>query len=120
MIVAFHIGSGRAQGYGGFGQKKFIGERTLQEVICDNMYRIYRRVRFKNNKYMPYLIDCSIIDGHPREVCDTPDAEIGVLDFDGDYDTYICKHIEECTEEELEIIRNSNKYKSKQLIDAIR
>ena len=47
---------------------------------------------------------------------DDPNGTVGTLDFDGEYDTYYCKWVEDCTHEELEIIKKSSDYKSLDLI----
>ncbi len=107
-IVTFHIGRGGRFHNPGF--KTYEGELNLQDIIrrhSDNLYDVNR----KDGKFCkPYLADCS---GH--NVCDTPKAEVGTLEFDGEYNTYICRYIEDCTEDELELIAKDNSYKSPEL-----
>lgn len=100
-IMCFHIGRG-----GRFynpGHKEFIGEMDLQELIYKRIInKIYIKDRDESGKFCKKSwINCS---GHT--VVDEEDfnSTTGIADFDGDYNRYICKKLEDCTEEEKDII----------------
>lgn len=44
----------------------------------------------------------------------------GTIDNDGDYDTTIVKKLEDCSEDELQLIHNSNNYKSSDVADYVK
>ena len=107
MIVTFHIGPG---------YKTYEGEKTLQDVIRNNSDVLFTVNRDNRGKFCkPYLTDCG-----GSVVCDTPKAEVGCIDFDGDYDMYICRYIEDCTDDELGLIARDGGYKSPELQDYIK
>lgn len=109
IIVAFHIGRGGR--FFNAGHKTYEGEKSLQDIIrihSDNLYEVNRDGNGRFCK--PYLADCS-----GNEVCDTPTAQVGVLDFDGDYNTYICRYIEDCSQYELDLIAQDGGWKSAEL-----
>ena len=39
---------------------------------------------------------------------DDPSGDIGVLDFDGDYDTTYCKYLEDCNDKEMEVLKRES------------
>jgi len=110
IIVAFHIGRGGR--FYNAGHKTFLGElnfRDLQKLNADN---IFYRDRDERGRFMK----TEIYDGAGSFVSDDdPKGLIGRLDFDGDYDTDYCKYIEDCTDEELQIIAKSIDFKSFEL-----
>lgn len=109
IIVTFHIGRGGR--FHNAGHKTYEGEKSLQDVIRIKSDWLFDVNRDSSGRFCkPHLVDCS---GH--EVCDTPGAEVGTLDFDGDYDRYICRYIEDCTEYELDLIHKDGGYKSPEL-----
>lgn len=111
IIVAFHVGRG-----GRFynpGHTTFIGEMNLQELVTkrsDYLFEVNRD--FLGRFCKPFLTDCS---GHVVLDSDSFNDEVGALDFDGTYDTDYCRYIEDCDEDELDIIRNSGEYLSLEL-----
>jgi len=110
IIVAFHIGRGGR--FYNAGHKTFLGElnfRDLQKLNADN---IFYRDRDERGRF----IKIKIYDGAGNFVSDDdPKGLIGRLDFDGDFDTDYCKYIEDCTDEELQIIAKSIDFKSFEL-----
>ena len=46
---------------------------------------------------------------------DDINGEVGVLNFDNNYDTTYCKYYEDCTIEEMEVIKKSDMYKTAEL-----
>lgn len=115
IIVAFHIGRG-GMFYNG-GHKSFIGELNFQDLQKLNTDNIFYRGRDERGRFMR----TEIYDGAGNFVSgDDPNGLIGRLDFDGDYDTDYCKYIEDCTDEELELIAKSGDFKSFELIEYLK
>lgn len=111
IIVAFHVGRGGR--FHNAGHKTFIGERNLKDLISMNSNNLFEVNRdFLGRFCKPFLTDCS---GHVVLDSDRFNDEVGCLDFDGTYDTDYCRYIEDCDEDELDIIRNSGEYMSLEL-----
>ena len=112
LIVAFHVGRG-GRFYNG-GHVSFIGEKNMHQLINMNDNHVFYEDRVNGKFSKPYYTD-----SNGNIIVDTDDysKEVGRLDFDGIYDTYYCKYIEDCTDSELELINDSDRYKSVQLED---
>lgn len=111
IIVSFHIGRGGR--FNNAGHKTYLGEKNYQDLISMNSDHLYITNRDENGRFCtPFLANCN-----GNMVSDTIKGEVGYLEFDYDYDTDYAKRIEDCTEEELQIIADSNLYKSSQLED---
>jgi hypothetical protein len=78
-----------------------------------NDSNIFTKYRDEKGRFCkPFLVDQngnSISNQSPNDL-------IGALDFDGQYDFDSCDYIENCTEDELEIISKTDVYKSPELI----
>lgn len=110
IIVAFHIGRGGRFNNGGY--VTFIGEKNFQDLIGLNSEHLFEQNRVNGKFSKPYLTNLNgtiIVDS------DEYNNEVGRLEFDTIYDTDYCKYIENCSDKELSIIADSNKYKSFQL-----
>lgn len=102
LIVAFHVGRG-----GRFfnpGHKTFNGHvKRLSDCYEHNAF--IHREDFNGN---PLPDEEWILDnGSGRALLtgrDAIESPVGVLDWDGDYDTDIVKYIEDCDEVELELV----------------
>lgn len=95
----------------------YLGEKSFQDLLrmeSDNLFPVNRD---ESGKFCaPYFADAA---GNTVS-SDSPKALVGTLDFDGDYGTIIAKHIEECDQEELDLIaQNTSEYKSEDLIKYI-
>ena len=112
IIVAFHTGRGGR--HNNPGHVTFIGEKNFQELISLNSDNVFEHNRDdKGRFYTPFLTDsqqCPITHDDIR-------GEVGRLDFYGHYDTYTAISIEDCTEDELQVIIESDLYKSGQLVE---
>lgn len=110
IIVAFHIGRGGR--FNNQGHKSYIGERDFQDLVKSNSDELFIVNRNKDGKFCkPYYVN-----GAGNRVSDDPiNAKVGILDFDGEYDTDIARYIEDCTDEEIDLIRDSREYKSPEL-----
>ncbi len=100
IIVAFHIGRGGRWYNAGF--KTFIGEKKIGE-FTDDLF-IY------NNSY---YIDCN--GNAVGLTCEEEETGVGRINEDGEYDTTYSQYLEDCSEEEIELINNSDFYKSIEL-----
>lgn len=110
IIVAFHIGRGGR--FYNAGHKTFLGELNFSDLQMLNADNIFYRDRDERGRF----IKTEIYDGAGHFVSDDdPKGLIGRLDFDGDFDTDYCKYIEDCTDEELQIIAKSIDFKSFEL-----
>ena len=111
IIVAFHTGRGGR--FNNAGHKTFIGEKDFKQLVSLQSNNLFIVKRDNYGRFCkPYFAD-----GSGNEVSDTAiNAEVGYLNFDNDYDTDVAQYIEDCTEDEIEIIVNSNQFKSFELI----
>jgi len=110
IIVSFHIGRGGR--FYNNGHKSYLGEKTFKDLISMNEDSLYIVNRDEQGRFMRP----TLFDGFSNVVSnDDIDGLTGVLDFDGDYDTYIAKYIEYCTDQEIDLIKNSNEWKSSEL-----
>lgn len=118
IIVAFHIGRG-GQFYNA-GHKSFIGELNLKGIISvvENAGSwLFERNRDDRGRFCkPYLVDSN---GNELLDCDEYVKEVGSIDLDGDYDTTYCCYLDDCDEEELQLISNYDGYKSNELDEEI-
>lgn len=111
IIVSFHIGRGGR--FNNPGHKTFLGEMNYQQLIDMNSDHLYITNRDENGRFCtPFLANCN-----GNMVSDTIKGEVGELNFDNEYDSDYCKLIQDCTDAELQIIADSNLYKSSQLED---
>ena len=110
IIVAFHIGRGGR--FYNAGHKTFLGELNFMDLQKLNADNVFYRDRDERGRF----IKTEIYDGAGNFVSDDdPKGLIGRLDFDGDFDTDYCIYIEDCTDEELQIIAKSIDFKSFEL-----
>ena len=110
IIVAFHVGRGGR--FNNAGHKTFIGEKNFQDLIDLNFEHLFVQNRVNGKFSKPYLTDLNgtiIVDS------DDINNEVGFLEFDTIYDSDYCKYIEDCSDEELLVIANSDEYKSFEL-----
>lgn len=102
ITVAFHIGRGGR--FGNPGHKSFNPNVTsLQDCFPESSMIIDLD---ENDNALPDE-QWKLIDGGDNVVLEGREAiesETGILEWDYDYNTDIVKYIEECTDEELELI----------------
>lgn len=114
-IVAFHIGRGGK--FNNSGYISYIGEKNFQDLINLNSDNIFIANRDTKGRFCkPYIID----DSGNSITDDNINGDIGMLNFDEDYDTYYCKYIENCTDIELKRIAESDIYKSYEIIEYLK
>lgn len=111
IIVAFHIGRGGR--YHNAGHCTFIGEKNLQDLITMNDANLFLRVRDENGRFCKAYITDS--DGNTILSAEDSLKETGTLNFDNQYDTDTCCFLDECSEEELLLIKESTDWKSSRL-----
>lgn len=111
VIVAFHIGRGGHFNNPGF--KTYLGELNFQDL----QRRAANFISYVDRDYRGRFQKSTIVNGSGNEVSDDdPKGLVGRLDFDGEYDTDYCRYVEDCTDEELEVISKSSEYKSPELV----
>jgi hypothetical protein len=115
ITVAFHIGRG-GRFYNG-GLKRYLGEKNIGEII--NIYDDTRPMFYRDRDEKGRFCHPYYADHNGNHLIDVKDVESGVgeLNFDNDYDTFIAKHIEDCTEHEIDLIRDYEFFKSGVLQD---
>lgn len=102
IIVRFHIGRGGRFHNGG--HKTFVGEENLQDVINSMSDQVTILNEDENGNELPKN-EWKLLY-HDRELLSGEDIDelTGVIDVDGDYNADICRYIEDCWDEELELI----------------
>lgn len=102
VLVAFHIGRGGR--FNNAGHKYYMPNvQKLQDCFGD-LCTIHDED--ENGNTLPDE-QWKLLDGGDNVILEGREAiesETGVLDWDGDYNTDIVRDIEDCTEEELEIL----------------
>lgn len=99
IVVAFQIGTLSKYAHKKKGTLTYLGEFNFRDIL----YLRYNDIFIKdvNGKKV-------ITDENGNIVSDDdPNGDVGVLDFDGDYDTTYCKYLEDCSDIEIEIINNA-------------
>lgn len=102
-VVHFHIGRGGDSRNAG--HKSFVGVETLQDIIGD--YFVIEEDAEGNQ--LPDK-DWKLTDESGNvllEGRDEVESETGVIDEDGEYNTDICEHVDECSGEELNLLYNA-------------
>ena len=96
-VVCFHIGRGGAFNNANF--KTYRGEKTFSELVQEQSNYLFDRE--DNNLYdeVGSLVSENDMNG-----------DVGILDYDGIYDTWECKYVSECDEEELRLITEDDDY----------
>lgn len=108
-IVHFHIGRGGR--FNNAGHKKFCGKKTISEVI--SIADGSGQWSFLNPEENAH------IDVNGNELITVAEVETGVgrIEWDGDYDTDICKLISDCDESELQLIAKEDTALVQQFFD---
>lgn len=105
VFVCFHIGRGGR--YGNPGHKEYLPYvRDFQDLINRESEHLYDVTEDEDGNPLPdnewcIMDDCdrTLVEG--REAME---AKTGKLDYDGRSDTYIVKNINDCDEDELQLI----------------
>lgn len=110
IIVAFQIGRGGP--FHNAGHKSFLGEKNFQDLINLECNHLFEKNRDDQGRFCkPYLVS----DSGNAVSEDDVSSFTGTLDFDGKYDTCYAISIEDCSEQEIELIAESDKSKSFEL-----
>jgi len=106
LVVCFHTTRG-GQFYNA-GHKEYRGQKTFSELTSELGDVLF-------------FYDDHIQDASGSEVSyDDPAGLTGEIDFDGQYDTWECKSIDDCTDKELRlVIDDENYYKHPELQEAV-
>jgi hypothetical protein len=113
-IVAFHTGRGGR--FNNAGHVTFIGEKNFQDLIQMNDDHLFLQDR-KNGKFCKK----HYTDLNGTVIVDAEDFNslVGTLNFDNDYDTDSACYLDECSEEELRIIANSDYWNKEALLEEV-
>jgi hypothetical protein len=112
IYVAFHIGRGGRSYNAGY--VTYLGEMNINKLIeYNNMHLFYQNKDKKGRFCQPFYSD---LNGNPIITEKQAKTNVGVLDFDGQYDTDVCERLSECTHEQLQLINNDSSYKSIDLV----
>src|SRR6056297_2960389 len=96
LVVCFHTTRGGQ--FHNAGHKIYVGQKTFRELT----------VSMSNHLF--FEEDC-IKDGSGKTVSLDNDTDlVGIIDFDGQYDTWKCKSIDECTDQELRLVIDDENY----------
>ena len=107
LVVAFQIGTLSRYNYKRQGIITYLGEMDFKEIQKLRINEIfYKKVDGKDviTDEMGNIVSDDDING-----------EVGVLNFDNNYDTTYCKYLQDCTIEEMEVIKKSDMYKTAEL-----
>jgi len=97
--VLFHVRRGGRFFNPGYWELIGIG-KGLQDAINLKSDNIFLHNKDKNGRFCsPFLMD-----GGGNVVCETPNAEVEILDFDGDYDRYVAEYLDDLSDSEVEIV----------------
>lgn len=113
-IVAFHIGRGGR--FNNAGHKTFIGEKNFQDLISMNSEHLFEQNRENGKFCRKYYTD---LNGTVIVEADDVNALVGSLNFDNDYDTDYCCYLDECDENELRIIAESDYWNKEALLEEV-
>lgn len=107
LVVAFQIGTLSRYNYKKPNVITYLGEmdfKAIQKLRINEIF--YKKVDGKTiiTDEMGNIVSDDDING-----------EVGVLNFDNNYDTTYCKYYEDCTIEEMEVIKKSDMYKTAEL-----
>lgn len=107
LVVAFQIGTLSRYNYKKPNVITYLGEYTFKDI---------QKLR-ANEIFYKKVDDKDIITDEMGNIVSDDDinGEVGVLNFDNNYDTTYCKYYEDCTIEEMEVIKKSDMYKTAEL-----
>jgi hypothetical protein len=113
------------------GQCNFLAKENESEIYStlkkggyDNLLSLFEKCR-DNSDFTEFekrtgleLGEDVYNDCNGNHIIDASEVEegVGVLEWDGDYDTDICQYLDECDEDELMLILNSSEYNNEDLI----
>ena len=108
IVVAFHIGR---RG------KTFLGEKDFQELIGDRLDSLFLHDRDSNGRFCkPFYTDAS---GNTMVEPSEMKSEVGIIDWDGLYDTDVACYLDECDDDELKLIARDDAWISPKAFDYI-
>lgn len=113
-IVAFHTGRGGR--FNNAGHVTFMGEKNFQDLISMNSENLFEQNRVKGRFSKPYLTD---LNGQVIVEAEDFNALVGTLNFDNDYDTDCACYLDECSDEELRIIAESDYWNKEALLEEV-
>ncbi len=99
-VVAFQVGSFSKYFHKRRGILTYLGEFNFRDIL----YLRYNDIFIKDVNGKKVITDeiGNIISD------DDPSGDVGVLNFDGDYDTTYCKYLKDCNDKEIEILKRES------------
>lgn len=106
--VAFHTGRGGR--FNNSGHKEFYGEYSLQDLISRKNHVLFLVEEDEDGNELP-TEKCFLHDGTGNVMLkgEAVYAMTGVLDFDGEYDTYAAWELGDLTDEDFDILYDAYK-----------
>lgn len=120
IFVAFHIGRGGR--FHNQGHKSFYGECSLQDIIRDE--DLFMVNEDEDGNELPDE-EWMVHDGSGNAILkgrDKVTSDTGVLDIDGEYDTYVVYSIDDLDQDDFDMLYDAHmqgEQMSDELIDAI-
>ena len=108
IVVAFHTGT---RG------KTFLGEKDFQELINDRLDSLFLHDRDSKGRFCkPFYADASgNVMVEPGEM----NSEVGIIDWDGLYDTDVACYLDECDDDELRLIARDDVFASPEVLEYV-
>ena len=108
IVVAFHTGR---RG------KTFLGEKDFQELINDRLDSLFLHDRDSKGRFCkPFYADASgNVMVEPGEM----NSEVGIIDWDGLYDTDVACYLDECDDDELRLIARDDVFASPEVLEYV-
>lgn len=110
-IVAFHIGRGGR--YYNAGHRTFLGEKKIGDFIYD----LFLNEDEDDENYEQFYDSSGNYVGLTKS-----EVELGIgnINIDNAYDTTYTRYIEDCSDEEIEIICRNDDYKSIEIVEYLK
>ena len=101
IVVAFQVGTLSKYAPKKRGTLTYLGEYTFKDIQKLRANEIFYKE--KDGKTI-------ITDENGNIVSDDdPNGDVGVLNFDEEYDTTYCKYLDDCSDIEIEVMNNQKK-----------
>lgn len=108
IVVAFHTGR---RG------KTFLGEKDFQELISDRLDSLFLHDRDSHGRFCkPFYTDAS---GNVMVEPDEMNNEVGIIDWDGQFDTDVACYLDECDDDELRLMARDDAWISPETFEYI-
>ena len=100
VVVAFQVGSFSKYFHKRRGVLTYLGEFNFRDIL----YIRYNEIFIKDVNGKKVITD----EGGNIISDDDPLGDVGVLNFDEEYDTTYCKYLEDCNDKEMEVLKRES------------